>query len=182
VEEEIARDFILFGAPDCTVVVVDAAALERNLNLVFQILEITDRAVICLNLIDEARRRGIRILEKNLAKDLGVPVVLTAARYGEGLARLKAKILGVAGRRIPTAPVRIPYEPDLHKAIDELLPLIEGAFPDLPNARWIAMRLIDGGDQRLRREIEKGLLTDPAGRTGEQSLTGMSPTAKEIKR
>jgi ferrous iron transport protein B len=182
VEEEIARDFILFGAPDCTVAVADATALERNLNLVFQILEITDRAVVCLNLIDEARRRGIRILRKKLEKDLGVPVVLTAARYGEGLVRLKDKILGVAGRRIATAPVRIPYEPQLQEAIDELVPLIESAFPDLPNARWIALRLIDGGDPRLRREFEDGLLSDAAGRTGDRSLTGMSPTAKEIRR
>ncbi len=58
-DEEIARDFILFGRPDVTVVVVDATRLERNLNLVLQVLEITDRAVVCLNLMDEARRTGL---------------------------------------------------------------------------------------------------------------------------
>jgi ferrous iron transport protein B len=61
-DEEIARDFILFGQPDVTVVVVDATRLERNLNLVIQVLEITDRAVICLNLMDEAHRHHIGTL------------------------------------------------------------------------------------------------------------------------
>ena len=60
-DEEVARDFILFGQPDVTMVVVDASRLERNLNLVLQILEITDRVVVCLNLVDEARRHGISV-------------------------------------------------------------------------------------------------------------------------
>ena len=70
-EEEIARDFLLFAQPDVTVIVVDATNLERNLNLVLQILEITDRAVVCLNLIDEARRKGLAINDGQLASDLG---------------------------------------------------------------------------------------------------------------
>jgi ferrous iron transport protein B len=84
-DEEIARDFILFGQPDVTVVVVDATRLERNLNLVIQVLEITDRAVICLNLMDEAHRHGLEVDERRLSRDLGVPVVPTSARYGQGL-------------------------------------------------------------------------------------------------
>src|SRR5690606_23876972 len=87
-DEEAARDFILFGRPDVTVVVVDSTCLERNLNLVLQVLEITDRAVVCLNLMDEARRRGFDVDARRLARDLGVPVVATAARYGEGLPEL----------------------------------------------------------------------------------------------
>ena len=83
-DEEIARDFILFGQPDVSVVVVDATRLERNLYLVLQILEITDRAVVCLNLMDEARRHNLTIDDRRLARDLGVPVVPTAARSGEG--------------------------------------------------------------------------------------------------
>ena len=87
-DEEVARDFILFGQPDVTVIVVDATRLERNLNLVLQVLEITDRAVVCLNLMDEARRHGIAIDERRLAKDLGVPVVPAAARQEEGTIKI----------------------------------------------------------------------------------------------
>ncbi len=72
-DEEVARNFLLFGKPDCTVVVVDASALERNLYLVLQVLEITDRVVVAVNLMDEARRRGIEVDTRSLARDLGVP-------------------------------------------------------------------------------------------------------------
>src|SRR5512134_3837988 len=91
-DEEVARDFILFGQPDVTMVVVDATRLERNLNLVLQVLEITDRVVVCLNLIDEAKRHGLVVDERRLARDLGVPVVPTAARQGEGLDQLLAAV------------------------------------------------------------------------------------------
>ncbi|MBD3265494.1 iron transporter FeoB, partial [bacterium] len=95
-DEEIARDFILFGQPDVTVVVVDATRLERNLNLVLQILEITDRAVVSLNLMDEARRHKINVDARRLAKDLGVPVVSTAARQYEGIPQLLNAVFEVA--------------------------------------------------------------------------------------
>ena len=84
-DEDIARDFILFGQPDVTVIVVDATRLERNLNLVLQVLEITERVVVCLNLIDEAERHGLQVDDRRLARDLGVPVVPTAARQNQGL-------------------------------------------------------------------------------------------------
>ena len=89
-------DFILFGKPDVTVIVVDATRLERNLNLVLQVLEITDRVVVCLNLMDEARRHGLEVDERRLARDLGVPVVPTSARFGEGLEELNQAIAEVA--------------------------------------------------------------------------------------
>src|SRR3989339_2138794 len=77
-DEEVARDFILFGQPDVTIVVADATRLERNLNLVLQILEITEKAVVCLNLIDEGKRHGIVVDERALMRALGVPVIPTA--------------------------------------------------------------------------------------------------------
>lgn len=182
-EEEIARDFILFGAPDCTVVVVDASALERNLNLVLQILQITDRVVVCVNLIDEARRWGIRIDRERLETELGVPVVLTAARQGEGLSELKKRVQDVATASAGTRPLRVRYGSTLEEAIDELMPLIEKALPGLPNKRWIAMRLIDGGDERLREEIAHGVLANDRGRTGAGSLVDeIDPSAPEIRR
>jgi Fe2+ transport system protein B len=110
-EEEIARDFLLFGQPDCTVAVVDATALERNLNLVFQVMEITDKVVVCVNLMDEARRKGIAVDLARLSDELGVPVVGTAARRGEGLGELVATIAGVIDGRIATSP-RLPDPPE----------------------------------------------------------------------
>ncbi|SVC79007.1 uncharacterized protein METZ01_LOCUS331861, partial [marine metagenome] len=95
VDEEIARDFILFGRPDCTVVVVDATMLERNLNLVLQVLEITEHAVVCLNLMDEAERRGIEVEHRSLSRELGVPVVPTSARTGEGLGLLMRTVADI---------------------------------------------------------------------------------------
>src|SRR3990172_7747437 len=87
-DEEIARDFILFGQPDCTIVVTDATALERNLNLVLQVLEITDKVVVAVNLMDEARRKGIEVDTRSLSRDLGVPAIPVVARSGEGLPAL----------------------------------------------------------------------------------------------
>ena len=159
-DEEVARDFILFGQPDVTVVVMDATRLERNLNLALQVLEITDRVVICLNLIDEARRHNLQIDERRLARDLGVPVVPTAARYGEGLPELLQAISQVATGRTVCRPHRIQSgSPALKQALSQLVTQIEAAFPALPNARWVALRLLDG-DRRIAEAVSKGELGD----------------------
>ena len=160
VDEEVARDFILFGQPDVTVVVVDSTCLERNLNLALQVLEITDRAVICLNLIDEARRHSLRVDERRLTRDLGVPVVPTAARHGEGLQDLLKAIHEVATGQFVCKPHRIKNEsPAIKRALEQLVPQLEAAFPNLPNARWVALRLLDG-DQRIVEAIRNGELGD----------------------
>ena len=155
VDEEIARDFILFGRPDCTVVVVDATMLERNLNLVLQVLEITDNVVVCLNLMDEAERRGISIEHRSLSRELGVPVVPTSARTGDGLGLLMRTVADVISGEIQTTPRRIAGNVQMNSAVQELTPMLEEAYPDLPNTRWIAMRLLDG-DYRVRQALEKG--------------------------
>lgn len=98
-EEEIARDYICFGNPDATVVILDATTLERNLNLVYQIMEITDKVVVCVNLLDEAKKKGIYIDFKELEQRLGVPVVGTIARKKKTLNKLMKKIKGVCTRR-----------------------------------------------------------------------------------
>jgi Fe2+ transport system protein B len=160
VDEEIARDFILFGRPDVTVIVVDVTRLERNLNLVLQVLEITDRAVVCLNLVDEARRHKLQLDERRLARDLGVPVVPTAARYGEGLPELLQAISEVATGQAVCRPHRIQNEPPaLKQAVSRLVARIEAILPDLPNARWVALRLLDG-DERIAKALRKGELGD----------------------
>lgn len=157
-DEEIARNFILFGQPDVTVVVVDATRLERNLNLALQVMEITDRVVICLNLIDEARRHKLQVDERRLARDLGVPVVPTSARYGEGLPELLQAIKEVAGGNFIPNPHRLQSEPpQLKRAVSILVEQIEALHPGLPNARWVALRLLDG-DERIAQALARGEL------------------------
>jgi ferrous iron transport protein B len=155
-DEEVARDFLLFGRPDVTVVVLDATRLERNLNLALQVLEITDRVVICLNLMDEARRHGIGVDPAKLEAALGVPVVAAAARQKVGMPELLAAIAKVASGERVTRPFRIERHPDaVESAIGTLVPLIDAAFPALPNARWVALRLLNG-DERVRQAVETG--------------------------
>jgi len=156
-DEEVARDFLLFGRPDCTVVVVDATALERNLNLVLQVLEITDKVVVCVNLMDEARRKGIEVDVRSLARDLGVPAVGTVARTKEGLGELIRMVADVISGEVSTRPLRSDPPPDVRSAVDELVPMIERLAPGLANARWIAMRLLDG-DHQVRQALLSGEL------------------------
>ncbi len=156
-DEEIARDFILFGRPDCTVIVVDSTMIERNLNLVLQVLEVTDKAVVCLNLVDEARRKGIRVDEKKLADALGVPVVPTIARTGYGMADLISAVHDVAAGRIRTQPHRIPLSGNLCEAIETLSSEVLAISPSFANARWVAMRLLEG-DPSINASLENGEL------------------------
>ena len=174
-DEEIARDFILFGRPDVTLVVVDATRLERNLNLVLQVLEITDRVVVCLNLMDEARRHGLEIDERTLARELGVPVVPASARYRQGLDQVLEATSDVATGRVVCRPRRIHNEPrELKAAISELTPLIERAFPGLPNTRWVALRLLDG-DDHIIRAVRSGELGELGG-VGPEGVTPPPPS------
>jgi Fe2+ transport system protein B len=155
-DEEVARNFILFGQPDVTAIVVDATRLERNLNLVLQILEITDRAVLCLNLIDEARRNGLEIDDRALSKELGIPVVATAARQGEGMNELLNMIYEVASGKYICKPYRIKSNSvELNAAIEKISFEVENEFPGLPNKRWVALRLLEG-DQSIIDAIRNG--------------------------
>lgn len=157
-DEEVARNFILFGRPDVTVIVADASRLERNLNLILQVLEITDKAVLCLNLMDEAKRHGIEIDDRTLAKDLGIPVVPTSARSQKGTAELIKVIYQVASNEIKCKPHRIQnLKKDAKEAINNLTARINQLYPGLPNSRWVAMRLLDG-DQRVLDGLKDGSL------------------------
>ena len=156
-DEQVARDFILFGQPDCTVVVMDATALERNLNLTLQVLEITGKVVACVNLMDEAERKGIEVDVRALSRELGVPAVATVARTRQGLHQLVETIAGVVSGSIQTRPRKWRQDAALEKAVEELLPLIEEVAPGLPSARWVAYRLLDG-DHSIRRALLTGEL------------------------
>jgi ferrous iron transport protein B len=155
-DEEVARNFILFGQPDVTVIVVDATRLERNLNLVLQILEITERTVICLNLIDEAERHQIEIDQRALSKELGIPVVPTAARQNIGIPELLRAISEVCSGTYKCRPHRIQnVSSELKDAVSQLTARIETQFPGLNNARWVALRLLEG-DPRIIEAVSGG--------------------------
>lgn len=145
-DEQVARDFICFGQPDVTVVVVDATSLERNLNLALQVMEITDNVVLCVNLIDEARRKGLTINTQELSRQLGIPVAATAARQKEGLPELLDLIYDVAAGIIQPAPLRVKYSAEVEEAVEQLLPELQFILKGRLNARWVALRLIDGDD------------------------------------
>jgi len=157
-DEEVARDFILFGRPDVTVIVVDATRIERNLNLVLQVLEITDRAVLCVNLIDEAKRNNVIVDERELSRSLGIPVIPAAARQGTGIQELLKSIYDVASGNYVCKPYRIgKYPAKLNNAIETLTQKIIQMFPNLPNARWVALRLLEG-DQKIIDAVNSGEL------------------------
>jgi len=155
-DEEVARDFILFGQPDVTVVVVDATRLERNLNLVLQILEITERVVLCLNLMDEVERHQIKIDERMLSKDLGIPVIPAVARYNKGMNELLNSIYEVATGKYVCKPYRIKSNSrELNYAVEKLSKMLREEFPNLPNVKWVALRLLEG-DQSVIDSIRNG--------------------------
>jgi ferrous iron transport protein B len=156
-DEEVARDFILFGQPDAVIVVTDASALERNLNLALQVLEITDRVVVAVNLLVVARRKGIDVDARSLARDLGVPVIPIVARTGEGLHALLTAVGGVSSGAIATSPLRVTGTPEFERAVRELMTHIEAAAPGVPNSRWLAIRLLDG-DARVEDALRTGEL------------------------
>ncbi len=162
-DEEVARDFVLFGRPDVTVVVVDATRLERNLNLVLQILEITPRVVICLNLIDEAKRHGIAVDPVALEAQLGVPVVPAVAREKRGIPGLLRAVFEVATGKVEPRPHRLQDLPaELESALAQLTPVIEENNPGISNARWVALRLLNA-DESVERAVREGEIGSGAG-------------------
>jgi small GTP-binding protein len=114
-DEEVARDYIIFEQPDVTMVVVDATSLERNMNLALQVLEMTERVILCINLIDEASKHGIVIDDQKIASKLGIPVVKMSARNGEGITRLLDTLHKMVSGQIITRPYRIEYSENIER-------------------------------------------------------------------
>lgn len=145
-EERIAREFICFGQPDVTLVVADATALERNLSLVLQAMEITPRIVLCVNLIDEAHRKGIAVDIAKLEARLGIPVAATSARSGAGVPELLAKVEAAYTGAIKPAPMQVRYSPNIEHAVAEIEPLIAAQIGQRYSSRWIALKLLEGDE------------------------------------
>ena len=159
-EEEVARNFICFGRPDAVIVVCDATCLERNLNLALQVLEISRKAILCVNLVDEAQRKQITVRLDALSKRLGIPVVATVARKRATLQAL----LDALDDRIDgpeRTPLRIDYPEPVERAIARLEPLVARKAGPMVSYRWLSMRLMDG-DEALFEEMRKFLGVDLA--------------------
>lgn len=159
-EEEVARDFICFGKPDATVIVTDATCLERNLNLVLQTLEITSKVVVCVNLLDEAKRKGIHIHLKELSESLGVPVIGTSARSGKGLDALMDAVDEIMNPSVECSPLQMEYEEVIEEAVHLLEPAVKKLLMDNINSRWVSLKLLDG-EETILRSLEKHLGYNP---------------------
>ena len=148
-EETVARDFICFGEPDAVAVVCDATALERNLNLVLQIMEAHPHVVVCVNLMDEAKRKKIRVDLPLLEKRLGIPVVGTVARKKKSLLCLLQAIEDelTAPQAAPRA--RIPYPQAIEQALAYPMQILKQRDIGELDARWLALKLLDRDEELI---------------------------------
>lgn len=160
-EEEIARDYICFGNPDATIVILDATCIEKNLNLVFQTLEITNKVIVCVNLLDEAEKKGINIDLEKLSDLLGVPVVGTTARKSKTLNKLLDTVYKVCSNEIVVTPHKVKYFPIIEDSILAFKPIIRRILPFSKRNldRWIALKLIDG-NLKIIKSIETAFNID----------------------
>ena len=154
VEEEIARDFICFGQPDTSLIVMDATCIERNLNLVLQTLEITSKVIVCVNLMDEAERKGIKVNITKLSEKLGVPVVGTSAAKNKKLSELTNVVANFCCE--DNKAFKITYSEEIEKAISIVEDNLEEYIPSDINSRWLALKLLDG-DKTLINSINNHL-------------------------
>lgn len=155
-EEEIARNYICLGDANVIVVVADATSLERNLNLFFQVYEIADNVVLCINLIDEASKRGIEIDLNKLENEINAPVVFVSAREKIGIEQLKSKIEKYS-KRICKKEKNIIYEDSIEKCIKKIEYELKGKIKKNENdhkIRWIALRLLEN-NKKLTESISK---------------------------
>ncbi len=147
-EEEIARNFLCFGKPDAIAVVCDASCLERNLNLVLQTLEISSKVIVCVNLTDEAEKKGIQIQTERLSEKLGVPVIPTVARNRKSLSALTHAIQQMTKQPNLSA-YHITYPEPVEEALAALVPVLQRKVEDRMNSRWLGLRLLDFDDSLL---------------------------------
>lgn len=150
-EEEIARDYICFEENDCIVIVVDATRLERNLNLVKQISEITDNIIVCVNLLDEATKKGISIDLELLSQKLQVPVVGVIARKKSSLKKLIKTIEKVCKKEIKITPKSTKYDEIVENAISKIEKEVETQVKNKRKARWISIKLLEGNEKIINR-------------------------------
>lgn len=152
-EEEVARDFLCFGNPDAVIVVCDGGRLERNLSLVLQAAEITDRLVVCVNLMDEAERHGINVDAEKMSAILGVPVIKTSAGKGIGMEQLTEAVEQICTGKAPR-PCRIKYTAIIDSALSVLEMEVHEALAqkqlcDKISSRWLSLRILENDKSTL---------------------------------
>jgi len=155
-EEEEARDHIIFSQPDAVVVVCDATALERSLNLVLQTVEITPCVVVCINLIDEASKKFITIYNDLLEELLGVPVVCTSARSKKGLNQLMDQVEKICLGEIPS-PKQVIYKTEIEDSLSALCSILSKKLPKKIESRFAALRLLESDASMLRAFQRNGV-------------------------
>lgn len=161
-EEIVTRDFICFGNPDAVIVVCDSTCIERNLNLLFQVMELTDKVILCLNLLDEAKKKGIEINKNKLEKILGIPVVLTAARSGFGMDQLQDTLNKVVNNEYDFKNKPVYYNDEIENIINSIKDDLKEIIPSI-NPRWLGLRLIDGDESiltSLNEYTDRDILND----------------------
>lgn len=140
-EEEVARDFICFGGADAVAIVCDATCLERNLNLVLQAMEVGRPSMLCINLADEAKRKGIEIDCELLSKRLGIPIALTVARQKKTLGKFIDGINSALEGGL--CPYKVEYSAEIERAIEMIEPILRPVCGDKISARFLSLRLIE---------------------------------------
>ncbi len=170
-EEEVARNFICFGMPDATIVVCDANCLERNFNLVLQTMEISPNVIVCVNMMDEAQRKHIRIDLAKISDRLGVPVIGITARKKKSLSKLMNVVDGALCNKEINDYYQVEYPEEIEKAISMIEPVVIGLLSEQNaactgrkiNSRWLCIKLLED-DESLMKELngcpECGFLND----------------------
>ena len=156
-EEEVARNFICFNKKDVTIVVCDAVCLERNLNLVLQICEMTDNVIVCVNLMDEAIKKKIRIDLDKLSELLNVPVIGSSARSNIGLNKLLKTIEQTTYNR----PYKIKYNDVIENAINMIYSNINDDINI--NKRFLSIKLLDDDEiiiNEIKKQINKNIFNE----------------------
>lgn len=151
-EEEIARNFLLFEDCETVIAVCDATCLERNLNLVLQILEIHSNTIVCVNLMDEAERKGITVNLEKLSQKLGVPVVSTVARRKKSLKQLVSTLDNSVTKTNKNNFI-INYPKEIENALEKVTTVLNKKIDNRLNHRWLALQLLNP-DKNLMKEIE----------------------------
>jgi small GTP-binding protein len=159
-DEEITRNFLLFSEYDIAIIVLDATNLERNLLLYFQVVEITNKVIVALNLIDEANRKGIYIDVEKLYNRLNVSIIPIVSQTGYNVNLLLDQIINITENKIPLKPNKIRFNESIEKVLKEVEKNLVNTYPELSNfdsLRWIVIRLISG-DNFIRELISKKVL------------------------
>jgi ferrous iron transport protein B len=164
-EEKTVRDFICFGGADVVLVVCEAVCLERSLTLALQTMEMTSHVVVCVNRIEEARKKHILIDCSQLEKSLGVPVVTVDARLEKGIPLFMEQIIETEKKERKIPPPAVRYIRPIEKAISILEPAVKMQIGGILNSRWVVLKLLEndaGFSAELLPYINRDLLSDSA--------------------